>query len=231
MTQSNQHTQSERLTAAQFVRAELPTLILLALPFVILPIVWNDLPDEVPMHWNFAGEVDRWEAPGFNLFLVPIIAVGLYLFMLLIPRIDPKRSVTTFDKPMPAIRLVTTLVLTGVFLMTIATATKRVGASEMMRYLSVGLSVMFVLVGNYLTTVRPNYFIGLRTPWTLESESVWTATHRLTGRLWVAVGTVFVVAALAMPWESFRYIYFIGLGLAILIPVVYSFVLFRRELQ
>ena len=92
------------------------------------------------------------------------------------------------------------------------------------------IGLLFIMMGNYFQTVRPNYFVGIRTPWTLENEQVWKKTHRLGGRIWVAGGISIVLLGLLINSVTAMLICFFGLILImVLVPVVYSYMEFRKN--
>jgi uncharacterized membrane protein len=92
------------------------------------------------------------------------------------------------------------------------------------------IGALFAMLGNYFQTVRPNYFIGIRTPWTLENEQVWKNTHRLGGRLWIVGG--FLIAILAFFINNnhlFSIIFGVIISLIVIVPVVFSYTEFKKE--
>ena len=93
-----------------------------------------------------------------------------------------------------------------------------------------GITVLFLGLGNYLASVQPNYFIGIRTPWTLEDPEIWKKTHRMAGRLWVVSCCVLLVLWLLLSTLVFHIVFYIVLlGVMVGVPVVYSYVLFARQ--
>ena len=90
------------------------------------------------------------------------------------------------------------------------------------------IGVLFIILGNYFKTIRPNYFIGIRTPWTLENESIWKETHRVGGIIWLVGGVVIILASMIIE-RQWSFIIFISITtIIVIIPVVYSFILFKR---
>jgi uncharacterized membrane protein len=217
------------MTTAEFLKKEGLLLLLLLVPFVALPFIWGRLPDEVPIHWNIRGEPDNYAGKAFGLLLLPCINVGVYLLFWLIPIIDPKRKVRFHKKPIPALRNITLLVVTFLFFVIVAGMMDDGGGFRLNRFVSLGVIVLFLGIGNYMATVQPNYFIGIRTPWTLEDPEIWRKTHRLGGRLWVASSCVLLLLWLLLPPAVFGYVFLVVvLSVMVLMPVVYSYVLFAR---
>jgi uncharacterized membrane protein len=154
-------------------------------PAIALLALYNDLPERVPMHWNLHGQIDGWASKPFIFFmpLVSLFTVGLLHFL---PRIDPKlRGAPESQGRMPntlaILRLALAAFFAAILFMQLAAALGHpVPAS---RIVPASVLLLLVVFGNYLSNLRPNYFAGIRTPWTLESPATWRATHRLGGRL------------------------------------------------
>ena len=209
------------------LKTDWPVWILLLLPFVVIAVYWNQLPEELPSHWNAAGEVDDYSRKGFIVFLMPVIAICTYLLLLAVPYIDPKRKTSSGQKALRVFRLVTPLLMLAIFAIIFA---KWLGYDfHIGRPLTLSLILLFFILGNYLITVKPNYFIGIRTPWTLESEDIWRKTHRLGGWLWVVCSTLMLIAWFFVDPERMISL-FVGVVIAMsLIPVGYSFYLYFKD--
>jgi uncharacterized membrane protein len=160
--------------------------ILLLAPFIALAIFWRGLPARIPMHWNLRNQVDGWGSKGSGLLLLPLLNVGIVALLHLLPRLDPKlRKSAGETNRMPAV-----LAVLGV---TLAAFGDAIFCTQLLAALGHAVPVsriavnaclfLFAVLGNYSATLRPNYFVGIRTPWTLESPETWRATHRLAGRL------------------------------------------------
>jgi uncharacterized membrane protein len=161
-------------------------VILLAAPFVVLAIYWNELPARVPMHWDFRGQSDGWSAKTPGIFMIPLTALGMTALLHVLPWFDPMlRRAAGEESLMPAVlpivRIAVLLLLDAIFFVQIATSLGRSVSSG--RIIMTCMLVFLVVMGNYLGNLRPNYFLGIRTPWTLENPETWRATHRLGGRL------------------------------------------------
>jgi uncharacterized membrane protein len=155
---------------------------ILAIPFFVIAAFWDRFPDRVVVQWNETGP-SKW-APKFpGLLVCPLVSVGLAIIFGWIPQIDPKlrRHPEWSERTLGFIRLAsTTLVSCGSMLI----AAEALGHHFNVPLLSLNAMLLtFLLLGNYLGTFRPSYFIGIRTPWTLENEEVWRSTHRNGGRI------------------------------------------------
>lgn len=183
---------------------------------------WNIIPDDaqIPMHWNFAGEVDDYGSKTEALIFMPAIALGITFLLAFLPRLDPRReNIETSMKfwNAVAISVVAFLAYIHVLIVLIATGTKIDLPSAMVP----GISALFILIGNYLQKTRSNWFGGVRTPWTMSSEYSWEKTHRLAGRLFIGTGLITIVAWLL----SSAMVAIIVLGGALLASVIVSVVM------
>lgn len=166
-------------------------LILLILPFIAIPFIWSHLPSQIPIHWNMQGEVNGTSSRLFGVLFTPALNIGIYFLFLYLPKIDPKKRVTYNQKPMPVIRLIIVLFLLCIQASIIYAAL--VNGASSIQWIDIGVALFFIVFGNYMRTVQPNYFIGIRVPWTLESEENWRQTHRMASWLWVAGGIVLLI--------------------------------------
>lgn len=166
---------------------ELPQLAMLALMAGVSLWAWPLAPDRVPIHWNLQGEVDGYGSKTMGLLLAPAIAAAMYFLLLFIPRIDPGRSnLENSARAYQAIRVALMAFFTGLHIMTVrATLGARV---SMNHFMGLAMAALFLVLGNYLTKLRPNWFAGIRTPWTLSSSLSWTKTHRLAGPVFMGMG-------------------------------------------
>ena len=159
---------------------------LLAAPVVVLVIYWNDLPARVPIHWDLRGQINGWSAKIPGVLIVPFTAFAVTALLHVLPWFDPKLRRTAGEESLmpavlPILRIALLVLLDTIFFVQIMTSLGRIVASA--RLMMSGLLLFFVVLGNYLGNLRPNYFIGIRTPWTLENPETWRATHRVGGRL------------------------------------------------
>ncbi len=204
-----------------------PIWLVLLLPFVLTIYHWADIPDQIAMHWNGAGEVDRWGEKGWEAFLLPVINVGVYLLLIALPYIDPKKKTDNAQKAMRAFRYILPVFFSGFAVLILY---KWLGSDfELTSYIYLSMTALFLLMGNYMQTIKPNYFLGIRTPWTLESEENWRKTHRFGGRLWVAGSLVMLILWFFLPTEKQTNVLFYGtIGMTVVI-LLYSFALYMME--
>lgn len=188
----------------------------------------------IPVHWRLDGTPDRYGAKLEGFALLPAIALGLTALFAVLPRIDP-RGANLQRSPAPYLVawIGVLAILTAAQAMLTLVATGAVSAEEsaalMPRVVVVAVSLLFVALGNVLGKARPNWFVGVRTPWTLSSDYSWDKTHRLIGRLWVAAGVLSVVAALFAPAPWLFAVLLTGVLGSALVAVVMSYVWWRRD--
>lgn len=209
------------------LRRDWPVLLLLAVSLAAGLALYPSLPERVPSHWNLRGEVDAYGSRLWAAFGPPLLGAAVYFLMLVAPLVDPRReNYARFAGTYRLVRLAIVSFLVGLHAIVLLAGTGRpVNVAFTMQ---VGVSLLFILLGNVMGQVRHNYFVGIRTPWTLASEAVWVRTHRAAARAWVAAGVVGLAGAAAGPAAGYV-IFMAALGAALIYSIVYSYVLFRRE--
>lgn len=206
------------------IKKEIPFIALALMPFLYLAYIWNNLPEKVPMHWNAAGEIDRFgDKKELVLMLIMLIGINYFIF-LIIPAIDPKKKLQNMGNKLKSLRLVLTVFM-SVLAIFILYSTQQKSSNPELIFVIVGL--LFAFLGNYFKTIKPNYFIGIKTPWTLENEDIWKKTHVLAGKMWV-VGGLLMALTFVLP-KSIQIYVFLGITAVItIIPVIYSYLEFRK---
>ncbi|HKL91322.1 MAG TPA: SdpI family protein [Allomuricauda sp.] len=209
------------------LKKELPLIGIVLLPFLYLAYVWNQLPAQVPLHYNIKGEVDRYGDKS-ELILIPIMtSLLIYVIFLAVPHIDPKKQIQKMGKKYDTLKWVITTFMSVLALFIIYTAKNQSFANP--NYILLLCGVLFILLGNYFKTIKANYFIGIRTPWTLENESVWKETHKLGGKIWFAGGLLVILSSLIFDERTNFIIFMTIIAVMVLVPVVYSYLLFKKQ--
>ncbi|MEP1151673.1 MAG: SdpI family protein [Balneola sp.] len=201
-------------------------ILVLAAPFIASIYLWNDMPDIVPTHFNAQGEADDYGPKWINAFLLPGIAVLTYLFLLIIPAIDPKKRIERTQKPITAIRVIISIFLVGIYTI-VMMKTFNVDA-KIDQFVFVGVGLLIVVVGNYMNSIKPNYFIGLRTPWTLENPEVWKRTHRFSSKLWIIGGSFMIISTFIPSLRGSLYVIVGLVAILAIVPFAYSYVIFNK---
>ena len=183
-------------------RTELPQWALIAGMFLLAAISWPWAPERIPVHWNAAGQIDRYGGKVEGLLLLPATALGIYLLMLLMPRIDPgRKNYALFTGSYATIRVAVLTVLAGIYGVTHLVL--RGYAVDMAALMPLGTGGLLVVIGNLMGKIRPNWFVGIRTPWTLSSKEAWIRTHRLGGWLFVVIGLGLMATGVShAPWAN-----------------------------
>jgi uncharacterized membrane protein len=187
------------------------------------------LPPRVATHWSLSGQPNGYSSKLLAVVMVPVLILAVRALASLLPRIDPKGE--NYQKFAGTYWLILNGVMLFMGLAHVAVLAYGLGAPVRMdRVVSAGVGVLLMVVGNYLTRVQPNWFVGIRTPWTLSSESVWRRTHRVGGRLMAGGGALMVVAAF-LPAGAHLAVFFATLVLVAVVPLVLSYVWWKRERQ
>jgi len=191
--------------------------------------VWAypQLPPRVATHWGWSGQPDGYSSKLVAVIALPLMILGMRALLIVLPRIDPKGE--NYQKFASTYWLIFNGVIVFLGVLHLAILGYGLGAPVRMdRVVPAGVGVLLMVVGNYLTRVEPNWFVGIRTPWTLSSERVWHRTHRVGG--WILVGGGFlVVLTLFVPAGAALPILLTTIGLVAVVPVVLSYLLWRRE--
>ncbi|MRW89127.1 DUF1648 domain-containing protein [Duganella sp. FT80W] len=180
-------------------RSLVACLLMIAAACVATAWYWPQLPAQVPVHWNAAGVIDGYGPRAALLLLGPGLMSAITLLCMLLPRISPRGfDIASFASTYYYICAVTVALMGYVYALVLMDVVH--GSVPMQRAIPAGMCALLILMGNPLGKVRRNFFMGIRTPWTLASDAVWYATHRLAARLMVASGLLGLVAvALAAP--------------------------------
>lgn len=201
-------------------------VILIALiSFIGTVFVYPMLPVTIATHWGINGEVNGTGDRSVQLFMAALPLV-MYIFLVLIPRIDPRReNYTLHNKAYTIFEVVLVLFLVGVNWVTIG---YNLGIPlDIEKWVVIPMGILFMVIGNYMGQIRPNYFFGIRTPWTLADAEVWRKTHRLGGFLFMASGLLILGSAFLGGAAS----YVVTMGSILLTTVtvfVYSYFVFRK---
>lgn len=215
------------------VKTEWLQLLILAIPFCVAALLWDKLPHRVPIHWNSHGHVDGYAGRTFGALFVPAVNVAAIALIWFVCLVDPRVKRQDAETRARSLRTFRTVrLIFSTFLCAIALTILGISMGiplDMPRIISAGVGLMFIVLGNLMGKLRPNYFVGVRTPWTLESAEVWGKTHRLAGKLMVIAGLLLLIGCLLLQPSTYVWMY-VPLILAIaIVPIVYSFRLYKRR--
>ena len=202
-----------------------PLLILAAVVFSLA--VWSRLPERMPVHWGVHGDVNGYGSRAQGAFLLPGVMLALWLLLRFLPRIDPRRA--NYAKFADTYDLLVNSLVALFAVMHLALIGAALGWPVSMERIAPALiGLQFIILGNALPRARPNWWFGIRTPWTLSNDRVWTRTHRVSGFLMVGAGIATMASALLPPAWGFGIL--VGaVVVAALGSVVYSWFAWREE--
>ncbi|MFN4007134.1 MAG: SdpI family protein [Chitinophagaceae bacterium] len=202
---------------------------LLLLPLCYLWYRYPSMPTTIPMHYNLQGEIDRWGNKSemwFAVSLLSAVGIGSYFLVYYAAKIDPKKMIGSNPTLTGKMAVLLAIFMTALNLFIIHSSTQK--ALHTPQALLVGIGLLFTTLGNFLSSIKPNYFIGVRTPWTLENNDVWRRTHRFTARLWFAGGLLASLVTLILPTSVANTAFISIMFLLVVIPIAYSYIIFPK---
>lgn len=208
------------------LKKELPIIGFVLLPFIYLAYLWNSLPKIVPIHWNYKGEIDDWGTKYSLIGLLFLLPVFTYVLMLVIPKVDPKKRIEFMGGKYYQIKFVLVIFMSVLALYIIHSSNSQTLSSPSIAFVLIGF--LFMALGNYFKVINQNYFLGIKTPWTLESEEVWKLTHILAGKLWIGGGLLIVIFSLVLPEDVNFYIFISSTTIISIVPIVYSYLVYKK---
>jgi len=197
---------------------------LIALAFGVAAWLSPRIPELVPTHWDARGHVNGYMRKPLGVYILPLIMLGLHGLLTALPRVASKGSNGELLGRTYSVIHTATLA----FLLFTTVLALRAAAGEhvpIVQATCVGLGLLLIVIGNFLGKVRRNFFLGIRTPWTLANDEVWLRTHRLGGKTFVVGGLLMIVGVAR--GASFGHCMAIA-TLAALVPAVYSYIAYRR---
>ena len=178
----------------------LSTYAIMAIPFIYLAAVWNNIPDTIATHFNISGEADDFGSKNILIYLTLLTVGFTFILLKIAPAIDPKKRFEQMGNSYEKILFFVMALMSAITIFFIHTAVSGGNSNNSLLFALIGL--FFMALGNYLPTMKPNYFVGIRTPWTLESETNWRKTHRLGGKVFMIGGLIITLASLLLGNEK-----------------------------
>ena len=197
------------------------TSIIILAPIVVGLILWDQLPAELATHFGENGEPNGWSSKEFAVFGMPLFLLAVHWFCAFFTGVDPKKE-NISNKMMTLVLWICPVVAifgcgsTYMYALDDSIDTTIIGV------LLVGC--MFLVVGNYMPKVKQSYTLGIKLPWTLNSEENWNRTHRFAGGIWMAAGVLVIIGGFA---EVF-WVVLVAIVVAVLVPTVYSYMLYKK---
>jgi uncharacterized membrane protein len=198
-----------------------------ALTFIATAIIYPKLPNKIPMHWNINGAIDRYGAR-WQAYLLPIILLVFIVIMKVAPKIDPKKeNYKSFQKYYDVFIIAFTILFAILQVITLKASFDPTSVS-MNTIMPMLIGLFFAVIGILLPKFDHNYFVGVKTPWTLADPENWKTTHKFAGPLWVIGGLLITLTSIILPSISFMITMVIIFVIAI-VPIVYSYLLYRKK--
>lgn len=167
-------------------------IFILVITIILSFYFYQNFPETVPIHWNIYGQPDDWSGKYFAAFFFPGLILVIYLMMILLPIFDPmKQRYQEFSKSYQIIRFSLILFLSALYFLTSLNALGY--AIPIGKVVPLGIGLLFIILGNFLPKVKKNWFVGIRTPWTLSNEDIWNKTHRLGGKIFMFCGLLMIL--------------------------------------
>jgi uncharacterized membrane protein len=207
--------------------------IMMAIPFAYLAYIWGDLPQKIPTHFNIDGLPDKFgNKPEILVLLIILAAVSMGVYFLLqnIHRVDPKKKYADTTLSV-MVKLSVLIVLLMTFVSLIILYFTLQGKITAMPLMFCGISLFLAFMGNLMHSIKPNYFAGIRVPWTLENEDNWRQTHQLASKIWFAGGIVLAVLSLLLNQKILTAVFITGVLVMAAVPVVYSYLLYKKSVK
>lgn len=211
----------------KFIKREIISLISFLSPFALLWYLYDKLPNSVPTHFNMEGIPDGYSDKSSLVWIILFFMAIPYLIFMIIPLIDPKQKLNKMGGKLRQIKNVIMIMfgLIGI-LIVYSSYNPEIMKTNILLML---IALLFIGLGNYFQTIKPNYFIGIRTPWTLENENVWNKTHKMGGKVWVLGGIILFLLGFILNADIY-FIFFITISLLLaIIPTLYSYLEFKRS--
>ncbi|MBD3202719.1 DUF1648 domain-containing protein [Candidatus Woesearchaeota archaeon] len=198
-------------------------LILILVSFAISVYSYSDLPEKVASHWNINGEVDGYMPKFQGIFLIPVLSIIIYVLMLTLPKIDPLKGIKKFRKYYEFILL---LIISFMVYIQILIILWNLGYSfNFIIGITPAFSLLFILIGFRLRYTKQNWFMGIRTPWTLSSKKVWKKTHVLGSKLFIVSG---ILSFFGIFFKKYAFFLLIApVIISTFIVFVYSYIIYK----
>ena len=202
------------------------SLLLLTSMFLGSILLYSTLPAQMPMHWNIHGQIDSYMKKDIAVSLLPLLTAGMFILFKAIPRLDPKKNkYKLFKKEWEIIQVTLISFFTYLHFMIFLVSIRP--EISFVPLLFFGIGILFIIIGNYLPTIKQNYFVGIKIPWTLSSAENWDRTHRFGGKCFIVSGVIILFEAFS-PWNA-PIIIFASLFLSVVFPVIYSYIIFSSN--
>ena len=200
-------------------------IILILISIIATFFIYSSLPEKIPIHWNIKGEIDSYGGKSFVWFTA-LLPLAIYLLMIYVPEIDPKRE--SYKKHKKAYEILMNILVPFFIVVHWITIFSAFGHQiSIGRIIPIGVGILFIVIGNYMGQIRPNYTFGIKIPWTLANETVWKKTHRVGSFAFILSGLIFIIAGIIN--KPFSFILAISsIFVALIYTGVYSYLEYKK---
>ena len=216
----------------RFFTSPLIALVLLAIPLILVAFLYPGLPETIPVHFNAGGIADKYGSKSsiwIHNSILFAVGISVYLLISNLHKIDPKKTAGVSADTHRALAFVLVLFLSVIntsITLSMSGVFKHFGVEKVVLPAT---GILIAVMGYFMRNIKPNYFIGLRLPWTLEDENNWAATHRLAAKLWIPAGLIMAFTAIVFPFMTAFIITIAVTMIIVLIPAIYSYRFFKQR--
>ncbi len=209
------------------IQSEFIPLALLVLTIAASVFFYNNLPERIAVHWNYAGQADGYGSGQTQAIVFPLLIIGMYLLFLLIPYLDPKKE--RYEQFSKIYHIFKSIIMGLMVVIYMIIGLNGLGYNLPVGVIMPGLvGLLFIVMGNYLGKIKMNWFMGIRTPWTLSSENVWNKTHRFGGKMFILSGLL-MIAQIFLPLNFRLPVFIFSIAVILFGTVGYSYIVYLRE--
>jgi uncharacterized membrane protein len=208
-------------------KTNLFSIIIIIFSFAAAIFLYPQMPERMASHWDSNGQINGYMSRFWGLFLMPLILIMVFLLFWVMPKIDPlKENIQRFKKQIDWFVFIVMAMLFYVYILSLAANLGLI--FNFMIFFSPALAVLFYFAGILIQKTRRNYFIGIRTPWTLASDAVWEKTHRVGGTLFKILGAIVLLGVFFPQYSFFAIIFFVIFIL--IFSFVYSYWEWKKQI-
>jgi len=208
------------------VRKWIP-LVLIVIAVIVSIVAYPNLPDRVPTHWNGAGEVNGWSSRLWGAWMLPLIMALVWLILRAVPHIDPRKAnYAKFQGMYDWLVILVIAFMLAIHVVIILAATG--SPIEIHKVMLPSVGVFIAALGFLLPRVHPNWFVGIRTPWTLTSDLSWERTHKIAGPLFISLGVLIVASTAVAPTTAIWILVVAAMGITIFL-FAYSYQVWKED--
>lgn len=208
------------------LKTEIIPALLLLITILSAFYFYSVFPEQVPMHWNAKGEVDNYGSKEVGAFLMPVIMLGIYLLFLFIPNLDPRKD--RYQQFRKVYHIFKDFIIFFMVILYFMTSFYTLGYNiDIHVWTPIIVGLLFMIIGNYLSKIKPNWFMGIRTPWTLSSEEVWRKTHQAGGKIFV-IGGIIMILSIFFNEKIKIFVFMLDIIFMIVGTIVYSYLAYNK---